>query len=278
MKNIIKLFCIPVLVMAFVGCKKEETKIFIEKSTPPVFTHTDGEATLVLTKATEKAFAARFDWTNPNFEFTTGVSSQSVTYTVQADTSGKHFEKGSIDLTAIDNNLNVTVTQGDLNKWLLPVHLVVDVPHNIEFRIKAAVKGSASAVYSNIIPLTITPYLDVIVPLPKEGTLWALGSAFASSWDNPLKAPYDVDQKFTKVSETVYELTVNFIGGGNFKFIQKQGEWNTQYRPKYASGVPFATGDFEQKDADPGWDGPAAAGLYKITLDFVTGKYKIEKV
>ncbi len=278
MKNIIKLFYIPVILLVFASCKKEEAKIYLENSTPPVFTHTAGNDTLVLTKLTEKAFAASFDWTNPNFVFTTGVNSQDITYTLQADTTGSSFEDYSFDLTSIDNGLSISITQGQLNKWMLPMGLQVAVPHVIEFRVKATIKSSAAYAYSNVIALTVTPYLDVIVPIPVDGTLWATGNAFASNWSNPLAAPYDVEQKFTKVTETLYELTVNFIGGGNFKLIQQPGQWGNQYRPKYSASVPFSTGDFEQRDADPGWNGPAAAGRYKITVDFVTGKYKVEPI
>lgn len=278
MKDILRLFYIPMLIMAFISCKKEEHINYLEKSTPPVFTHIAGDTTLVLTKLTEKTFAAKFGWTNPNFEFTTGINSQGVTYTLQADTTGGHFASYAFDLTSVDNDFTLTATQGNLNTWLLPMNLQVDTAHKVELRVKASVKGSAGSAYSNIIPFTITPYLDVKVPVPIDGTLWATGNAFASNWSNPLAAPYDVEQKFTKVTETLYELTVNFIGGGNFKLIQQPGIWGNQYRPAYSSGVPFSTGDFEQRDADPGWDGPAAAGLYKITVDFITGKYKIEKL
>jgi hypothetical protein len=278
MKNILKLFCIPLLLMVLASCSKKENIDYLEKSTPPVFTHLAGDTTLVLTKLTEKVVAARFGWTNPDFQFTTGVSSQGVTYTIQADTTGKHFTTEAHDLTSVDNDFTLTATQGDFNKWLSPLGLQVDSAHKVELRVKASVKGSAASAYSNIIPFTITPYLDVKVPVPVDGTLWALGSAFASSWDNPMLAPYNSTQQFTKVSDTKYELVVNFVGGGNFKLIQAQGNWDTQYRPAYSSSVPFSSGDFEQKNADPGWDGPAAPGQYKITVDFITGKYKIEAI
>lgn len=272
-KIIFNLFLVSVLASS---CKKEENKIYIEKFTTPVLTHTGGDDSLVLTKLTEGAFAASFSWTNPNFEFTTGVNSQDITYTLQADTTGNGFENYAFDLTSVDNGLSISITQGQLNKWMQPMKLQVEVPHAVQLRVKASVKGSAASVYSNIIPFTITPYLDVAVPVPVDGTLWVTGNAFASGWSNPLGNPYDVSQKFTQVSETLYELTVDFVGGGNFKIIQQPGQWGNQYRPKYSSDVPFTEGDFEQRDADPGWNGPASPGRYKITVDFITGTYKVE--
>jgi hypothetical protein len=279
MKNIMKVFfSVALLTIAIASCKKEETKIFLESSTAPVLIQADGDSVLVLSLPNKNVHAATLSWTNPEFRFTTGVNSQDITYTLQMDTTGGHFATQALDLTSVNNYLVMDITQGELNTWILPTKLRYDVAHYIELRLKATVNGSAASVYSNIIPLKVTPYLDVAVPIPTDGALWALGNAFASNWDNPMKDPFTANQKFTKVSETLYELTVHFIGGGNFKFIQKQGDWDLQYRPKYDANVPFAEGNFERKNADPGWNGPAAPGDYKITLDFVTGKYKIEKV
>jgi hypothetical protein len=35
---------------------------------------------------------------------------------------------------------------------------------------------------------------------------------------------------------------------------------------------------FELKDSDPQFPGATVAGKYKITIDFITGKYKVEKI
>jgi hypothetical protein len=57
-----------------------------------------------------------------------------------------------------------------------------------------------------------------------------------SNWSNPLGSPYDANQKFTKVSNTLYELIVPMIPGGGYKLIQEQGNWSTQY--SFLSGSP----------------------------------------
>jgi starch-binding outer membrane protein SusE/F len=123
--------------------------------------------------------------------------------------------------------------------------------------------------------MVITPYLDVAVPVPTTNALWATGDAFTSGWSNPLGNPYDVSQKFTRVSNTLYELTVAMPGGGNYKILQDNGRWDTQYH--MLAGGTWSGGDFEKKDADPGFPGPPVAGTYKITLDFITGKYTVVK-
>ncbi len=65
-------------------------------------------------------------------------------------------------------------------------------------------------------------------------------------------------------------------GGGAYKLIQEQGVWGTQYH--MLLGGTWEGGDFEKKDADPGFPGPPSAGTYKITVDFQRGKFKVVKL
>ena len=280
MKNLIKsLLSIFLVAVVFASCKKEENKVFYQGGTDPVLTaSTTTDMVLDSTNAANR-IAIVFNWTNPEYQFNTGISSQDVTYILQIDTTGSNFTNPKIQEAAISKNLRYSPTVKEFNAFFNKMELKYGLAHNIEFRIKATLaNGLAVPLYSNIIKIVITPYLDVAVPIPTEGTLWAIGDAFASGWNNPMASPYDNSQKFTKVSETLYELTVNFIGGGHFKLIQKQGHWETQYHPKYSANVPFDGGDFERRDSDPGWSGSTVAGTYKITVNFVTGKYKVVKI
>lgn len=280
MKNILKIWLGYLALTAFLfSCKKEENKVTFDGGTAPVLT-ASSTANLVLdsTDAANKR-GISFTWTNPDYKFNTGPSSQDVTYILQIDTTGSDFTNPNIQEVSIANDLKYYPTVKEFNAFFNKMGLRYGLPHNIEFRLKATLaNGLAVPLYSNVVKIIITPYLDVAVPIPDNGTLWAIGNAFASAWDNPMKAPYDVNQKFTRVSETLYELEVNFVGGGTYKLIQKQGDWDSQYRPKYDANVPFDGGNFERRNSDPGWNGPASAGKYKITINFITGTYKVEKV
>jgi hypothetical protein len=154
------------------------------------------------------------------------------------------------------------------------MNLNEDVPHNLEMRLRSTLGNGSVPLYSNTTKLTVTPYLDVAVPIPTTGTLWIVGDATKNGWDNPVKAPYDISQKFTKVSNTLYELVVDLPGGGNYKVLQDNGRWDTQYH--MITGT-WESGSFEKKDSDPGFPGPPTAGTYKITLNFKSGKYTVVK-
>ena len=156
------------------------------------------------------------------------------------------------------------------------MNLTPDRSYNFEARITSTIGTTGIPLVSNVVKFTAKPFSPPpAVPVPTDGTLWATGDAFASGWSNPLGAPFDVSQKFTRVSNTLYELTVDMPGGGNYKLIQTQGNWGTQYH--MITGGTWEGGTFEKKDADPGFPGPATAGKYKISVNFQTGKFAVAK-
>jgi hypothetical protein len=226
-----------------------------------------------LSKAKE---AVTFSWTNPNYSFTTGISSQNVSYVLEIDTTGANFTNPNKKAVALNTDLSFSIPDSTFNDYLLnAMALVPAKPHNLDVRVKSTLANASLPLYSNILKYTVIPYaIPPKVKVPINGNLWILGSAVASQWSNPIPAPYDVSQKFTRVSETLYTLTVPLIGGANgYKLIQIQGDWSTQYHA--LDGTVVSGGDFEMKDSDPQFPAPAASGTYKITIDFQRGKYTV---
>lgn len=282
MKNILKLlFGSLFLAAAFSSCEKDENKIYYEGGTPPVLT-ASSTATMVLNKDFKDDVALKFTWTNPDYRFTTGVSSQDVTYTIQVDTAGKNFTSAGIQERAIAKDLSVTLTVKELNAFLSKMELKAGVAYNMEFRLKASLANNTLPLLSNVIKIRITPYLDFAVEPPgtaannyNDGELWVVGDAFAGGWNNPLLAPYLTTQKFTRIDVLHYELTATFNATGAYKMVQTMGVWGTQYHAM--DGTAALSGDFEKRDADPGFPSPGA-GSYKIEVNFQTGKYKLTKL
>lgn len=282
MKSILKLlFGSLVLGVGITSCEKDENKIYYEGATAPVLT-ASSTAAMVLNKDNKDDVAVKFTWTNPDYRFTTGVSSQDVTYTLQFDTAGANFTSPNIQERAIAKELGVTLTVKDLNSFLSKMELNAGTAYNMDIRVKASLINSALPLYSNVIKIKITPYLDFAVEPPgtagnnySDGTLWVVGDAFAGGWNNPLLAPYNVTQKFTRIDVLHYELTATFNATGGYKLVQTMGVWGTQYHA--LDGTAALAGDFEKRDADPQFPSPGA-GNYKIEVNFQTGKYKLTKL
>jgi hypothetical protein len=273
------IFILGLCSLLLFSCKKDDSNfVTYTGGVAPVLSGTTNTGTenIVLAKVDVDKPALNLSWTNPDYQFSNGISSQDVNYTIEVDTVGTNFATAQpVDIIA--KSLSAVVTEGKLNFALTKLlKLKYDTTWNIQIRMVGRI-GTAeqTAMTSNVLNFKVSPYLDVAVPLPTSGELWALGSAFASSWDNPMKAPYTSSQKFTRVSETSFELVVDFIGGGGFKVIQEQGNWGTQYHALDATAT--SSGSFEKKDSDPQFPGQAA-GTYKIVLDFLEGKYTITKL
>lgn len=282
MKNIIKLLFGTFLAAAFLtACEKDENKVFYEGGTSPVIKSSIA-GPLVLTDANKSNVAVKFDWTNPNYNFTTGGSSQDVTYILQIDTTGSNFTNPKKQEASISKELAISYTVKEFNTFFNKMELQYGMPHNIEFRIKATLaNGTAAVLYSNVIKMVVTPYLDVAIPVPVPAELYITGNGVASDWTNSPPA----NQKFTKVSETEYTITVALIPGKEIKFLSKSGSWQPQYGKKKGSGGDSSGGELGLNNTVAPYDSdpdsvptPSVAGTYKITLKFITGTYKIEKV
>lgn len=276
MKNLMKLF-LGVLVLAgiFASCKKDENKVYLEEGTAPLLTASK-TTTIPLSFVTKDDEAIAFNWTNPEYKFTTGTSSQDVTYLFEIDTTGANFTNSKRKQLSISKELSRSFTQSDINDFLLnQLELTAARPHNIEIRIKASLAGSEStALFSNVLKYTVTPY--VIPPKvnpPGSGALYITGSAVPSDWTN---SP-PVTQKFTVVTPTLYELTVPLVAGASFLFLPDFGSWDAKFGFTGANNMNNVDGD-DFKAGGGDMKAPAVSGTYKIQVNFQTGKFKLTKI
>jgi hypothetical protein len=105
--------------------------------------------------------------------------------------------------------------------------------------------------------------------------LWITGDATTTSWtNNPSSNPA---QKFTHLSSGLFEITIALQPGNFYKFLSSPGNWQPQF-----GGSSDAGGDL---GANYGGGGdpaavptPATAGNYKITVNFITNKYTVQKL
>jgi hypothetical protein len=278
MKRLFNSLALPALmaVLALAGCEKDDALIYVEGGVSPVLAAST--AAPVMDPKKENDLAIVFNWTNPNYKFTTGVSSQDVQYNLEIDTVGSNFTNPRKGVVVISKELSKSFTAYELNVVLSGLNqmgLPPDVKYNFEARIVSSIKN-AIPLTSNVVKFTATPFSPPpVVELPTAGTLWATGNAFTSGWSNPLGSPFDVSQKFTPKTKTLYELIVDMPGGGNYKLIQQQGNWGTQYR--MLEGGTWESGGLKKQDADPAFIGPPTAGKYKITVNFQSGKFTVVK-
>lgn len=271
MKNLFKIFSLlAVITLVVVGCKKDENRIFFDGGTAPVFSAS--KTAVVLTPATEPDLAIQFNWTNPNYQFTTGISSHDVQYALEFDVNN-NFNSDKKFVTTVSKDLSRSFTVAQLNtilgnSMLLPfgqnVTIFVRVVSSLRF------EGSANGLLaSNAVSFTTSPFAPppAVAP-PTTDRLVLVGNGSPGGWDNSAGNT----QVFTRVSSTVYELTITLNGGNTVLFLPLAGSWDDKYGFDGANNENNVNGD---KLSRGGGDikVPATTGTYKITVNFQTGRF-----
>ncbi len=267
-----------VLVTGLWSCEKDENKIFFEGGTPPVLTASVSAIPMSFTTRDEEAVI--FSWTNPDYRFTTGVSSQDVNYQLEIDRAGANFASASKQTVAIKSDLQLRLTQTQLNDYLLnQLILTPDTPADIEVRLKANLGANAVTLLSNVLRFSVTPYsIPPKVAPPSSGTLYITGSATPASWQCACGEPELLSQKFNQISPTVYELpSITLTGGGSYLFLPVYGSWSAKYGYVGANNANNVDGD-DFKAGGGDMLAPPTTGNYKITVDFQRGKFTVTKL
>lgn len=284
MKNLLKITAIfSLIALIFGSCKKEENQVVFNGGTAPVMAATASATALTLLKNNENNVWNTFSWTNPKYQFSTGVSSQDVTYTIQIDTLGANFKNPNMQEISISKDLSNAITVKAINTAMAKLELVENVPHTLEIRLKSSLANNTAVLYSNTFKYLLTPYLDVAVTLPADlptpgsnnGDLFLVGNATSGGWNNPVPVP---TQKFTRTSSTTYEITIALSGGNEYLMLPKNGDWGNKYAvvDKTVTGLNLG-GEFGANKND-NFPGPSLNGNYKIVVNFKTGKFTVTKL
>ena len=270
------------LAVVFTSCKKEENQIFYEGGTAPTLT-ANKTASISVAFANADMEAVKFSWTNPNYKFSTGLSSQDVFYKLEIDTTNAagtanpNFTFSGKQTIGVSKDLSVSITQGQLNDYLLnQLQLVPGMVHYLQIRLIANLVNSNATLMSNVIRLSTTPYaIPPKVDPPTSGNLFIVGNATPGDWNNPVPVP---SQQFTKVSTTLYQIdNLPLIGGNFYLLLPVNGDWSAKYGAIGANGSNNPdSDDFRLGGGD--LVAPAASGNYKIVIDFQRGKYILTKL
>ena len=252
------------------SCKKQDNPVYYTGGTAPVLSASATDS-IPLHFTDSAKNAVTFSWTNPNYEFSNGISSLNVTYYLDIDTLGGNFSSPVLQTVSIASDLSKSYTEGAFNSMLANgMSLSTGQPHQIQARVTAFLATNELPLNSSVLNFTVTPYAPppVLAP-PASGTLYIVGSA-VGSWNNPVA---DANaQIFTQVSPTEYKITTKLIGGQEYKFIAVNGSWSQQWS--------VATGDTYPNGGPLVFNGnnciaPSTTGTYVIDVNFQTGKFTV---
>ncbi|HSN59540.1 MAG TPA: SusE domain-containing protein [Ferruginibacter sp.] len=274
MKNIFKALLLFVIAGCFFSCEKDENQVVFEGGTAPVLSASTAVIPLSFINKDLPAFT--LNWTNPNYQFNTGLSSQDVTYLIEIDTVGANFTNPKRQSISLAKELSRTFLQTEFNDYLLnTLQLKPNQPHNVEIRVTASLVNNNAALVSNKLSFTVTPYpIPPKVNPPASQTLFMVGAATPGGWANPVPVP---SQQFTRVSEFIYVLTINIVANESYLFLPVNGSWSAKYGFIGGNNLNNVNGDdFKAEGGD--MKAPAAGGSYKVEVDFQRGKFTLTKL
>lgn len=278
----LSIFSLLITLVAITACNKVENKIYYEGGkVPNISASTDA---VVLEPGLENNQAIVFSWTNPDYRFTTGISSQDVTYTLEIDIAGQNFSSSSKYTAQVAKALSITYTVGQLNAILgnsMLLQLEPRKEYDLEARVTSSIGSSLKLVSPNKVAFKATPFPPPPkVKTPESEEIWLVGGASLGGWNNPLAEPFLTNQKFTKVSSTKYELVTDLKSSDGYLVLPVMGSWATKYCIE--DGVDRAStadgGNFVFKGGG-GQDflSPSTAGTYKLIFDFQLGRFSLVK-
>lgn len=258
------------------SCKREIAEVTYKGGTEPVLTSSATD-TISLLPADSSNTAVTFNWTNPNYLFSTGVNTFNVSYNLEVDTLGANFGSANKQTVSIISDLSTSFSVMNFNALVANgLGLSYGSPHHIQTRIKSFITNGdtgAVALYSKALSFVVTPYAPPpkITP-PSTNTLYIVGAATAGGWDNPIDLVPPATQQFTQISPTEYKITISLIGSGEYKLIAVNGSWTNQWsvatQDTYPNGGPFV---FNGANCIA----PAASGTYIIDVNFQTGIFTV---
>ena len=103
--------------------------------------------------------------------------------------------------------------------------------------------------------------------------LYMVGDATPGGWNNPVPVP---SQQFTRLNSSVFQLTINLTGGRQYLFLPLNGDWNHKYAVQDNSLPGLSAGGAFGYDYPQNFPGPANNGNYKVTVNFVTGRFALQ--
>jgi hypothetical protein len=259
------------------SCKKNDDQVYFQGGSAPTLKASVSDS-IPLNFVDSAKTAVTFSWTNPNYNFSNGISSLDVTYDMEIDTVGANFKGPNKQDISISSDLGNSYTVQDFNALMAnKLLLTAGQPHQIQVRLSSFLVDNQATLTSNTLTFKVTPYAPppAVTP-PSTGTLYIVGSATpgggSHGWDNPITNSPINQQQFTQISPTEYKITIPLIGGGEYKLIAVNGSWNEQWSvatsDTYPNGGPFV---FNGGNSIA----PAASGTYTIDVNFQIGKFTV---
>lgn len=266
MKPVIKILSLlAVMAISFMACHKVDDLPHYDNGSAPVLTASS--ATVAPAPADSNNVALTLNWTYPDY----ATDTNNIKYVVEIDSTGKNFANATTK--QIIGSLSTSFLAKELNTILLGFGYAFNKPVDMDVKVTSSYVNNNEKLASNIVKIKMTPYkIPPKVELPASGKLFIVGSATQGGWTNPVAVP---SQELTRIDETTFGGIFQLNGASEYLLLPENGNWDKKYSvtdntlPGLNEGGNFGYG------LPQNFPGPAAAGWYKIMVDFQAGKFTV---
>jgi starch-binding outer membrane protein SusE/F len=265
MKRIRIIWVMAFFALAIAACEKVADLPFYAPGNAPELTAS--ATTIAPAPADSNNTVLTLNWSNP--EYATDSANQK--FIVEIDSAGRSFAKARSWVKSGERSISFTAKE--LNTLMLDYGFEFNKPYSLDVRVTSSYTNNNERLVSNTVGITATPYkIPPKVPLPTTNKLYIVGDATNGGWGNPVPTP---TQELTRIDETTFGGIFELTGGKEYLILPLNGNWDNKFSiaNKTLPGVADG-GDFGFNRSD-NFKSPAASGLYKIILDFQTGKYSV---
>ncbi len=147
-----RLIILSLVALSLFACEKDEDRVVVRQGTPAALTAS--ASTLVLDRNNAGADALTFTATPSNYGFNAAV-----TYTLELAKKGSNFSDSVA--VALGSTREKKFTVAEFNNLLSQLELQPAAEGQVEARVKSQVAPSIAPVYSNVVTITATPYVDI---------------------------------------------------------------------------------------------------------------------
>jgi hypothetical protein len=265
MKIINKVWFLALAVIAYAACDKVDDLPLYSAGTTPVLTSSTNSVAPLPVDSNKTVLT--LNWTNPSY----ATDSNNQKFLLQVDSTGRNFSKAVTK--EIMGDLSYTYIAKELNTIMLNWGFEYNKAYDLDFRVISSYGNNNERLLTNVVKVNAKTYkVPPRVALPTTGKLFIVGDATNGGWTNPVPTPA---QELTKIDETTYGGIFKMTGGKQYLILPLNGNWDNKFSVA-DNGLAGLSGGgdfgFNLKDNFPG---PAATGLYKIILDFQSGKFTV---
>ena len=214
MKNIFKLLFAAILLTAFGACKKIADLPHYGNGAAP--TLAASTTTIAPTAADSSKTVLTLSWSNPKY----ATDSSHQKFIVEMDSAGRNFtHEVSFE---VDGPLNVSFTGNQLNNVLAGFGFSPGSPFSVDIRLTSSYANNNEQYKSNVVTVTMTPYLVPIILTPSSTSPIILDVSNATS--NAISFTWNASEYGTNTISYALQLDTagdNFAHPQVLKYDQK---------------------------------------------------------